>query len=269
MSRNELCFCGSGKKAKKCHIDIYPESKLAMLIKLYRDVDSRIESYHNEHQTNIPCRKGCSHCCYDDFSISLEEISLIMKYVSDHWSQEKIEALFEKAFVIEKEYEKEKSELHSLLVADGNKDQSVAIKSIMLVDKRNISPCPFLDENNGCSVYDVRPLVCRSAGSASVFNQKLNQDVDPEVCEFIPSEREHRKTTPNVYDAFVKAEDEILGFYYKDQHVTFRKYPIFYWMRVFFKKNGMKKSTKVFEPSLYNTSSEASNRNAMLKIVGR
>ncbi|MFJ5795672.1 SEC-C metal-binding domain-containing protein [Bacillus atrophaeus] len=27
LSRNDLCFCGSGKKYKKSHSDVHPDSK--------------------------------------------------------------------------------------------------------------------------------------------------------------------------------------------------------------------------------------------------
>ena len=35
MGRNDLCFCGSGKKQKKCHPNINEDSVAAKIIKLY------------------------------------------------------------------------------------------------------------------------------------------------------------------------------------------------------------------------------------------
>ncbi|MDR4187636.1 MULTISPECIES: SEC-C metal-binding domain-containing protein [Bacillus] len=32
MGRNELCFCGSGKKQKKCHDDVDPNSYIGVTI---------------------------------------------------------------------------------------------------------------------------------------------------------------------------------------------------------------------------------------------
>ena len=34
MGRNDLCFCGSGKKQKKCHPNINEDSVAAKIIKL-------------------------------------------------------------------------------------------------------------------------------------------------------------------------------------------------------------------------------------------
>ena len=39
MKCNDLCFCGSGKKHKKCHFDINPSSKLADIYRAYKEFD--------------------------------------------------------------------------------------------------------------------------------------------------------------------------------------------------------------------------------------
>jgi len=35
MNRNDVCFCGSGKKVKHCHRDINEKSLLAKMLALY------------------------------------------------------------------------------------------------------------------------------------------------------------------------------------------------------------------------------------------
>ena len=43
MGRNDLCFCGSGKKQKKCHPNINEDSVAAKIIKLYTQLSKELE----------------------------------------------------------------------------------------------------------------------------------------------------------------------------------------------------------------------------------
>ncbi|WP_255257326.1 MULTISPECIES: SEC-C metal-binding domain-containing protein [unclassified Bacillus (in: firmicutes)] len=40
MGRNELCFCGSGKKQKKCHVNVDQDSYIGNLYKKYFEIDN-------------------------------------------------------------------------------------------------------------------------------------------------------------------------------------------------------------------------------------
>ncbi|WP_080967252.1 SEC-C metal-binding domain-containing protein [Bacillus atrophaeus] len=74
LSRNDLCFCGSGKKCKKCHSDVHPDSRAANLIDMHRNIEEKVISYQEKTGFIPPCHKGCYSCCFDDFSISEVEI---------------------------------------------------------------------------------------------------------------------------------------------------------------------------------------------------
>lgn len=79
ISRNDPCFCGSGKKYKKCHSDIHPESRAARLIQTYRKYERKIEDYQKSTGNIPPCQKGCYNCRYEDFSITEIEFEFIMR----------------------------------------------------------------------------------------------------------------------------------------------------------------------------------------------
>ena len=49
MGRNDLCFCGSGKKQKKCHPNINEDSVAAKIIKLYTQLSKELEGYKSEY----------------------------------------------------------------------------------------------------------------------------------------------------------------------------------------------------------------------------
>lgn len=81
MGRNELCFYGSGKKQKKCHVNVDQDSYIGNLYKKYFKVDNILSEYKATHKEfeNHPCSKGCFNCCYDIFPISMLEFELILE----------------------------------------------------------------------------------------------------------------------------------------------------------------------------------------------
>ena len=85
-SRNDLCFCGSGKKYKNCHSDINPNSLVAHQYRIMHLLDEEIK--------NCPytiCQKGCSDCCTDDFEVSVTEFFTILNYLQIHCNNQQIE----------------------------------------------------------------------------------------------------------------------------------------------------------------------------------
>jgi len=94
----------------------------------------------------LHCKKGCSFCCRKPgVLISVPELLRILHYVSEEFDEAAVSAL------------RERSSTYAAQVAGqdlhGPSDTSV--------------PCPLLVDDL-CSVYDVRPLVCRGYNSTSV-----------------------------------------------------------------------------------------------------
>lgn len=94
---------------------------------------SEIDKYIKlENESNFSCRKGCSHCCYHLISLSSNEVGDLPKLNSEQ-----------------------------------NEIINFQIQYLDYETQWNIVPtefrrCVFLDDNNSCSVYEKRPLVCRS-----------------------------------------------------------------------------------------------------------
>jgi uncharacterized protein len=113
------------KKYKKLllQLDNDKSERFSKVKKIYKFIDK-----HNDEifKKDTVCAKGCAHCCYINIDVTEVEASYIAEYT--------------------------KRELN------GNINNSVYAD----ISKHGHAPCPFLDINNGeCTIYDVRPSVCR------------------------------------------------------------------------------------------------------------
>jgi uncharacterized protein len=107
--------------------------------KLFHDA---IEPLTREVSALSACRKGCSHCCHIAVAINQGEAALIGRKLGIKPARPENRAL-------------ESREKFSSKLPLGYDN-----------------PCPFL-KNNECSIYEVRPLACRT---------HFNMDVDAELC---------------------------------------------------------------------------------------
>lgn len=123
----------------------------ASLNTLQANASGFFDKVQNKHADKMVCRAGCSKCCYVDLSV----FSVEANHISD-WFQ---------ALSPERKAELRtlwKSELKDGENANGKKEKS----------------CAFL-KNEMCTIYEVRPLICRTQG-APLFFQELNSfDVCP------------------------------------------------------------------------------------------
>ncbi|WP_019156949.1 YkgJ family cysteine cluster protein [Robertmurraya massiliosenegalensis] len=226
--RNEPCFCGSGKKAKKCHHDIQSNSAFAELIKLQKEIDNTITN----NVGDVPCQKGCSNCCYEPFSISSSEFYFIMNHIIENEGEEAAKEIIKKGARIWREIEQNNPELATKLKI--NIDGQVGDKSLfkLMYDTVNSSsalkyPCPFLnEETRSCSVYDVRPLVCRTYG-VGYLTEHVSTGA---LCDFIPNGEDHKKNMVNLTGYLESVEQWTQVDTKEYGRVYDRPYPIFYFM---------------------------------------
>ncbi|MCD8138097.1 MAG: SEC-C domain-containing protein [Parabacteroides gordonii] len=193
MERNDKCFCGSGKKYKKCHYRINSESRLA---KMYQ-ANFALDEYCRKHDLVNNCPSGCCRCCTNNFKISENEFLMILEKLS---------------------YEHRDIELYigkSLKVAE------LVELGYKLSDMAN---CIFLDNNGRCEVYDVRPRVCRTFGSTEgclIINHYYNLEL-PEIQNLTKT---HDTCIPYTERRFPIRKSIYLWFYdLKDDEVRDRAY---------------------------------------------
>ena len=123
MGRNDLCFCGSGKKQKKCHPNINEDSVAAKTIKLYTQLSKELEE-NIYGKKNIKCEKGCNACCKDYFAISEVEFAIIMDYLYNNCGIEKTNIIIKKAIALSEKFEKNNPEYYKQL------EENIAGKNI-------------------------------------------------------------------------------------------------------------------------------------------
>lgn len=272
MRRNDPCFCGSGRKYKKCHYqsEIHPESRGAELLKLYNGVDREVAKYGERHHVQPPCHRGCSECCYQIFEVSQLEFETIMYEIKRDWSQEEIEVLFDRAFECLEAVKKENPNLIDILDRDANEEQDLFIEQVFAARDLSSQPCPFLDKQTGaCRVYEVRPMVCRQFGSSHIREPQHGWIFpDQPLCSKISSRKEVEEKTPDVTEHFEQYRSlKDLKFPGVDKAIPIREYPIFYWLKILYDKNGEKKEAGSLEIDYNVTVSKEEGLKKLLSLM--
>lgn len=201
MGRNDLCFCGSGLKQKRCHPDIHEDSVAARLIKLYHRIDKDIAQFQQGKEEQVICRKGCSGCCSDVILTTNIEFDMIVRELRK-WEQGQLTILYAKVrhawetFVQthpgEAEHYSKAQENNGILFSDVD----MAMEAVRLP-----LPCPFLFDNT-CSIYPVRPLICRLHGVTHWGDRD-----EFHVCDKIDGKQEWQMEVPKY------VEEEAAQFY--------------------------------------------------------
>ena len=114
-----------------------PRSKIKAVKAMYKLMDSCIQEFMETNTTT--CKKGCAYCCYVYIETTIDEALLIRNYCKHN---------------------------HIPLEEETLKEQSKS------THKNWNYKCIFLDKNNCCSIYPVRPMTCR----------KYYVNTDPELC---------------------------------------------------------------------------------------
>lgn len=112
----------------------------------YRLLLARVEAHAQQVSTRIPlhCQRGCTACCYVRLSVSRVEAD----FITSHHPRRPDAPAFPT-----------KIDAHPLF------DQL-----------RGPEPCVFLGASGDCSIYEMRPLICRSHGLP------IQQDGARDIC---------------------------------------------------------------------------------------
>lgn len=122
------------------------------VLNLYQKVSSFEASLPNEHKVLSQCKSGCARCCYADLSVFEVEAQNIRNWFS-------ILPQNEKSLLREK--------------------WSVPQKEALTFQNEQQKSCVFLHDEK-CSIYEARPLICRTQGLPLKF--KDNNDVYIDIC---------------------------------------------------------------------------------------
>lgn len=234
MGRNDKCFCGSGKKTKKCH-DFNDKSHAAELLKFYNDVSHRIEEHYSMNDTEARCKKGCYECCFDNFTISDIEFDIILLELK-RWDTNRISALKERVkndwYHFKRQYPLQAENYEK----DGTGNDEVVSRHTRYMPSKLDIPCIFLGEDGACEVYNSRPYICRRFGVAKMLNSDGSM-TPHKVCNVIGNSVEASEWQAEIEDL----EDRYVRFNVIRNNkmkvcINKRKYPIIYFLYMAFYK---------------------------------
>lgn len=113
------------------------------LIELQTKVDKKFREIMATYSTQMQCGRGCHQCCRVDLSVSRVEQQAIQAFLQTH------------------------PERHR------------EVKQVTSAKVWGDQYCEFLDAKGECSIYELRPVICRSHGAPIKFfeDNQLKQDV--------------------------------------------------------------------------------------------
>lgn len=112
---------------------------------LYEDLNTLSEHIKQTTKFKIACSKGCSLCCNARVEILEPEAIFIYTYMKNNLHTEQLESIFNKIKEI------------TTITSQIDKNQHVQLQL----------PCIFLN-NNECSIYEIRPFICREYHSVDL-----------------------------------------------------------------------------------------------------
>lgn len=125
-----------------------------------KEADALFSHINSLHPHCAKCKPGCSDCCHALFDLSLVEamyINQAFKKAFPHGL--KRSKILENASEIDRKLTRAKREMFE---AEKNGE---SIGQIMNRASTLRAPCPLLDENDQCLLYEARPITCRLYGA--------------------------------------------------------------------------------------------------------
>lgn len=121
---------------------------LAQYRDLQKRVDEKFAEIHRAQAEHMACRSGCHSCCKPDLTLSLLEAEAIRSYLAEH------------------------------------PETAARAQQAEAEDPFRGKRCSFLAATGDCTIYEARPLVCRSHGLPLQFSQPAEPETKiRDACE--------------------------------------------------------------------------------------
>ena len=132
-----------------------------------KEFDRNFELYPGQMQ----CRKGCFLCCTQMFRITLIDAAIVSKAIKklDPEIRKKMQDKARGYLDKKEEMVRERADEMNL----DNESDEISTIGLRL-------PCPALDENGACGIYESRPIVCRKFGMP-IYDPKKPEEL--QTCE--------------------------------------------------------------------------------------
>ncbi len=127
--------------------------------RLLSTLDQWFAKAQSRHPGVIPCRGGCSACCYGPFDISAADAELVTEAVRALPEDERREVGLRAREALARMQELAPRWEAPWDIAALGEDAFDRLAEAMAG-----APCPLLDDSGRCRIYADRPLVCRMMG---------------------------------------------------------------------------------------------------------
>ncbi|MFM9907283.1 MAG: YkgJ family cysteine cluster protein [Nitrospiraceae bacterium] len=107
----------------------------------------------------VPCRLGCTSCCIGPFPITILDVQTLQEGLAGLPTTQR-QRIEQRAIEQTAAMETAFPQLTTTELLDEWSDQEID----RLATAFHQHPCPALEANGGCGLYEHRPLVCRSMG---------------------------------------------------------------------------------------------------------
>lgn len=159
-----------------------------MLKKLLQDyrimleqIDTAFEDVRRSWPGAVPCRAGCSPCCYALFAIPVIDGFLLMEGLQQTGGLQRTETVCRALFD-----DFTQSVCHDAAIPF--RVEMTGWKEFETMAETFQRPCPFLTPRKQCGVYRWRPRICRLAGT--VFTDPATGIELPDFCPLAAAARE-------------------------------------------------------------------------------
>ncbi|WP_273266628.1 YkgJ family cysteine cluster protein [Flexistipes sinusarabici] len=99
---------------------------------------------------NIDCKKGCGYCCILNIPVLSPESDNIYHFIKSNFSDQQLNII------------KQKIDSYGFQIKNLDDEERIVCRK----------PCIFLSDEESCSIYPVRPILCRSVTSTSASKCK-------------------------------------------------------------------------------------------------
>lgn len=128
-----------------------PQGARGAAVKFYPRFDALLTEWHATFEVKSDCKPGCSHCCSQRVDVLPHELFALVDYVRTRFNEAEI--------------------VHLLRRAEEN---AAALLPLAPVQRHfAVLTCPLLGADGLCTVYAVRPTVCRKYHSSDVAECRL------------------------------------------------------------------------------------------------
>ena len=116
--------------------------RLADYVRLLEKASAKFDAIRARRPSDFACGRGCSACCAPDLTVFPVEIENIKEHLAK------------------------------------NPEAAARARAVEKQNPHRGRRCMFLDEAGSCTIYEARPLICRTHGAPLVFRQDETMMID-------------------------------------------------------------------------------------------